>query len=81
MADKTATPKAAAGDAKVANMTAGDSKFATILFKYLPPMVDIDWAAFAQEAGFKSVQVAKVCFDSLNCFSFSPLTIERETNH
>lgn len=41
-------------------MTAGDAKFFTAMFKYLPKSVEIDWDEFAKEMGFKDGKIAKV---------------------
>lgn len=45
------------GDLKV---TAADIKFFTVLFKYLPRQLDLNWEEFASEMGLKDGSIAKV---------------------
>ncbi|KAI1166346.1 hypothetical protein F5B18DRAFT_74912 [Nemania serpens] len=52
-----ASAAAADGETK---LTAGETKFFTVMFKYLPKTVEIDWDEFAKEMGFKNGSIAKV---------------------
>lgn len=57
-----ASAAAADGETK---LTAGETKFFTVMFKYLPKTVEIDWDEFAKEMGFKNGSIAKVRLHSL----------------
>ncbi|KAI1190315.1 hypothetical protein F5B17DRAFT_427641 [Nemania serpens] len=58
MSDKD-IPVSPAGDGE-SKLTAGDIKFFTAMFKYLPKNIEMDWDEFAQEMGFKDGRIAKV---------------------
>ncbi|KAI1086160.1 hypothetical protein F5B19DRAFT_498617 [Rostrohypoxylon terebratum] len=43
-------------------ISAADQKFFTVIFKYLPTGMDLDWDRFAVDMGFKDASIAKVRF-------------------
>lgn len=63
MSDKD-IPVSPAGDGE-SKLTAGDIKFFTAMFKYLPKNIEMDWDEFAQEMGFKDGRIAKVRLHAL----------------
>ncbi|XDG02936.1 hypothetical protein ABKA04_002551 [Annulohypoxylon sp. FPYF3050] len=44
------------------SISAADQKFFTMMFKYLPTGMDLDWAQFAKDMNFKDSGVAKARF-------------------
>ncbi|KAI1649562.1 uncharacterized protein F4817DRAFT_313704 [Daldinia loculata] len=46
-------------------LTAGDQKFFTAIFKYLPNSLDIDWDGLAQELNLKDSRIAKMRFSQI----------------
>lgn len=58
----------------VAKLTSAETKFFTVIFKYLPKNLDIDWNGFAEEMGFKGGNIAKVRIHALTSSFFLPST-------
>ncbi|KAI0850129.1 hypothetical protein F5Y00DRAFT_260861 [Daldinia vernicosa] len=46
-------------------LTAGDQKFFTAIFKYLPTSMEIDWDGLSQELGLKDAKIAKMRFSQI----------------
>ncbi|KAI1764316.1 hypothetical protein GGR53DRAFT_466442 [Hypoxylon sp. FL1150] len=58
----------------VPQQTAGDQKFSSVLFKYLPRSLEIEWDKFAQEMGFKDEAVARTRYGQIRRKMFGGLT-------
>ncbi|KAI0131228.1 hypothetical protein F4814DRAFT_445370 [Daldinia grandis] len=50
---------------ETSTLSAGDQKFFTTIFKYLPNGIDLDWNGLSQELGLKDAKIAKLRFSQI----------------